>query len=567
MKPETIESLFAAVNAAALLLDQDGRFTLIGKAPEWLVRFCPDLAAPGKQIEPKNVFSFLENFLHEAQSIWRQDVAGCRKSGIWIEADEHGNDHLLEASAVNTGQNNFLIIAHDHFAFSEKQNLIQKGRQLALDRTALQRMQQELEKARDELEARVAARTLELEETNRRLGLELEERKRLEIERQEMILHLQQAQKMEAIGTLAGGIAHDFNNILSAVLGFTELSLSDTPRDTTLHNNLRQVLKAAHRARDLIRQILTFSRQSKPEIKPIQLNTIVYEALRLLRASMPAIIDIRQRIESDAYVLADPTQLHQVIMNLCTNAAQAMESNGGILDIKLSEYELTEADLVVFPDLNPGHFLDLLVKDTGKGMSSEVMSRIFDPFFTTKEKGRGTGMGLSVVHGIVKSCHGTILVSSKLGEGSVFRVLLPALREADALVRPQEPELARGSERILFVDDEQLQVELATQMLGRLGYQVTAMTDCVEALNRFAQTPKDFDLVITDMNMPKMTGKSMAMEMVRIKPGIPIILCSGYNEFAEIPDTGWKTIKACLMKPVAMGEMAETVRRILDNTT
>ncbi|MEJ2040963.1 MAG: histidine kinase dimerization/phospho-acceptor domain-containing protein, partial [Desulfosarcinaceae bacterium] len=337
MTADSIQALFNAVNAVGFTPAEDGNLTLIGEPPEWMTRLCPDLAGEPYLLSPAGAFTFLEGFIEEARGFWRSEKIGCRKSGLWIETDDDGQDHLLEASAVNTGEDKFLVIAHDQLAFAEKQNLIQKGREIALDRTLLQRMQAELECIRNQLESRVKLRTSELEEANRRLARELEQRKQLETERSKMIQHLQQSQKMEAIGTLAGGIAHDFNNILAAVLGFAELGLLETKPGTTLHNNLHHVLRAAHRARDLIRQILTFSRQSEPERKPIQLSAIAGETLKLLRASMSAMITIRQILKSDAFVLADPTQMHQVLLNLCTTAAHAIQTDVGLLEVVIDD--------------------------------------------------------------------------------------------------------------------------------------------------------------------------------------------------------------------------------------
>ena len=401
-----------------------------------------------------------------------------------------------------------------------------------------------------------------LEQSNAKLARELDQRKRLEQERAQMINQLQQAQKMEAIGTLAGGIAHDFNNILSAVLGFTELSLSEASVGTILHNNLQQVLQAALRAKDLIRQILTFSRQSKAEPKPVKFGPIIMEALKLLRATLAANINIQHDLHSEAYVMADSTQLHQVIINLCANAGHAMQNEGGVLEVILRDLHNHQP----MPDHqapDPGLYVELIVKDTGLGMTPEIIKRICDPFFTTKEIGQGTGMGLAVVHGIVKSCRGVLKVSSQPGKGSVFRILLPAIQQADIPKATIAAELAMGHEHILFVDDEPLQTELAVQMLGRLGYRVTATTDCMQALAYFSEAPEQFDLVITDMNMPKMTGKAMATQLLKIRPDIPIILCSGYSDLIDKPRTAEMGIREYLMKPIAMRDMADTIRRVL----
>lgn len=557
--------LCQALDIAAMRLNTDGTFVLLGRAPEWLARHCPD-AADGRpfRVTPDNTFSFLNTFLDEANTFWRQKEVGCIRSGLWIENEENGKEHLFEAIAVTTVNESFLLIAHDLSHFDEKRITIQKGRDIAIEKGALQRLQRELVTARNSLEERVRQRTRQLQEANVRLADELTMRKRLEQERAEIIWQLQQAQKMEAIGTLAGGIAHDFNNILAAILGFTELSLNEASENSVQRNNLKQVLHATHRARDLIRQILTFSRQSKPDPKPIQPKAVVQEALKLLRASLPAGIEIEHDIKSDALALADPTQLHQVVMNLCTNAAQAMLPEGGVLTVRLHDLRLLPTDLAVYPDLQAGMHIELTVKDRGHGMTDEILRRIFEPFFTTKELGKGTGMGLSVVHGIVKSCRGAIYVNTQPGVGTLFRVLLPIVEAVDFCEPKAALDIPCGDERILFIDDEPMQAELASQMLGRLGYKVAAITDCLEALERFAKAPDQFDLILSDMNMPKMNGRALTAKLRQIRPDVPIILCSGYSEILDKTKPADLHVQGYLTKPIAMREMAQAIRRVLD---
>ncbi len=374
---------------------------------------------------------------------------------------------------------------------------------------------------------------------------------------------LAQAQKMESIGTLAGGIAHDFNNILSAVIGYTELSLIDIPKGSALQNNLQQVLKAGGRAKDLVRQILTFSRQHENELVPVKVSLIVNEALKLLRASLPTTIKMRHHIKSYLAVLTDPTNIHQVLMNLCTNASFAMQEEGGVLEVSLSDVDLDADFAKQHPDVKPGKFIRLIVSDTGYGMSPEVSERIFDPFFTTKKMGQGTGMGLSVVHGIVKSHGGTIIVESSPGKGSAFSVFLPAIESEETDQADQAQLVITGNERILFVDDEDFQADIGKRMLERLGYRVTAKTNSVEALDLFRQTPDEFDLVITDMTMPNMTGDVLAKKLISIRPDIPIIVCTGYSARINpdiIKEIG---IKAMAMKPVVMKDIAQMIHRVL----
>jgi signal transduction histidine kinase len=555
---DSLVNFVRVLNIAAFVNGPKGQFSLLGQAPSWLAKICPHVVTHPGNLSPKNTFSFLDNFLHDAHRFWKQDQIGFIKSGVWIETDDEDNDHLLEATAMNTGQNKILLISRDNCMIDEKQSLIQKGRELALNQGSYQRL-------KDELEARVRLHTEELEKANACLAHELTQRKQLEQERTQMVLHLQQAQKMEAIGTLAGGIAHDFNNILSAVIGFSELSLSEIPIGSQLYTNLQQVLSAGQRAKGLIRQILTFSRQSKPEVQPVQVGLLAKEALKLLRASLPATIEIQLDIQSEGYVTADPTQLHQVIMNLCTNAGQAMQTDGGVLQLKLYDHDLIAEEIADHPDLQPGPYLELIVKDNGFGMPAEVQARIFEPFFTTKANDQGTGMGLSLVHDIVKGSGGTIQVTSRPKFGSTFRILLPAISPVAAKRKSIASDIPRGSERILFVDDEKAIAQLAVQGLGRFGYQVQAETDSGRALTMFVKAPDNYDLVITDMNMPKMNGRQLAMELMKIRPELPVILCSGYSEEMTEEIATELGIRGFLLKPVGMTELAKAVRAIFDS--
>ena len=374
---------------------------------------------------------------------------------------------------------------------------------------------------------------------------------------------LAQAQKMEAIGTLAGGIAHDFNNILSAIIGYTELSLIDIPKGSTLQNNLQQVLKAGGRAKELVRQILAFSRQRESERVPVKVSLIVNEALKLLRASLPTTIKIRHNLKSHLSVLTDPTNIHQVLMNLCTNASFAMQADGGVLEVSLNDVDLDADFARQHPDVKPGKYINLTVRDSGCGMAPEVTERVFDPFYTTKKTGEGTGMGLSVVHGIVKSHGGTIIVESSPEKGSAFDVFLPAI-ETEVTNQAEQAQLViTGSERILFVDDEDFQADIGKRMLERIGYRVTAKTSSVEAFELFRQSPDEFDLVITDMTMPNMTGDVLARKIIAIRPDIPIIVCTGYSERINSDIVKEIGIRELAMKPVVMKDIAQMVERIL----
>ncbi len=415
------------------------------------------------------------------------------------------------------------------------------------------------------------------------IGNDITERKQAEEERKKVQAQLQQAQKMEAIGTLAGGIAHDFNNILSLIIGYTELTLNDLPEGSPARDNMNELFKAGERARDLVKQILAFSRQTEQEQKPVQIHLIVKDALKLLRSSLPATIEIRQNITSTGMVLADPTQIHQVIMNLCTNAYHAMREKGGVLEVSLqnvsigdfkfrnSEFEDKEKQSAFrIPqseiNLDPGSYIKLTAKDTGEGMDKAVMERVFDPYFTTKEKTGGTGMGLAVVHGIVKSHGGAITVYSEPGKGSTFNVFLPRIKVPEGVAETEKMiHLPIGKERILLVDDEPFICEIGKGMLEHLGYQVTTRTSSIEALEAFRAQPEKFDLVITDMTMPKMTGDKLAKELMRIMPNLPIILCTGFSELIDGDKAKAIGIRAFVMKPIVQREMAEAVRKALDS--
>ncbi len=385
-------------------------------------------------------------------------------------------------------------------------------------------------------------------------------------ERKGLEQQLNQAQKMEAIGTLAGGISHDFNNILAVVIGYTELALLGMPENSPQRSDLKRVLKASNRAKQLVNQILLFSRRGECEKKPLLLAPIIKETLKFIRSSLPSTIEIRSTIaEETGAILADPIQMQQVLMNLCTNAAHAMHEKGGILEIDLMEVDLTADDIKRIPELTPGPHMKITVSDTGCGMESMTLEHIFDPFFTTKRAGEGTGLGLSVVHGIIKNSGGVIHVHSELNEGAVFHILLPKIQKSGVKDVPDMlKQLPRGTEQILLVDDEKTFVDVLERSLKYLGYKVVAQTNRVEALETFRAHPESFDLIITDQIMPDMKGADLATMIIAIKPHIPIIVCTGSSE--SIPDiqTEEKNVLEILMKPVILNKLAETVRRVLD---
>ncbi len=395
-------------------------------------------------------------------------------------------------------------------------------------------------------------------------GINITKLKKAEKEQIRLQDQLQESQKMEAIGTLAGGIAHDFNNILAAIFGFTEVALNNVEQKSLIQSSLQEVLTAGKRAKDLIQQILTFSRQTEQERIPVQIKHIIREALQLIRSSLPTTIEIHQDIKSDPLVMGDPTQIHQIIMNLCTNAGHAMQEKGGELNVELDDLELDSEFIGTHPDIKPGRYTRLTVSDTGHGISKKVLDRIFDPFFTTKEKGEGTGLGLSVIHGIVKNYGGAINVYSEPGKGSTFKVFLPVIeRKLEPETKIEQP-IPKGTERILFVDDEPPVTDMAKQLLEPLGYEVTKRTSSIEALELFKTRPEAFDIVITDMTMPKMTGDELSKEILAIRPDMPIILCTGFSERITKEKAKDYGISAFALKPLLVREMALTIHEVLD---
>jgi PAS domain S-box-containing protein len=394
---------------------------------------------------------------------------------------------------------------------------------------------------------------------------DISELKSAQDEREQLKTQLIQAQKMEAIGTLAGGIAHDFNNILGAIIGYAEMALYDTRQDSMEHYNIEQVLKAGHRAKNLVKQILAFSRKSEQNKQIVSLTPIIKEALDLLRASLPTTIEIRQHIEPNLdAIYADPTQIHQVMMNLCTNAGHAMADTAGILTVSLQNVDLTAKATAGYPDLSAGPYVKLSISDTGHGMDAPTMERIFDPYFTTKAQDRGTGMGLAVVHGIVKGHGGSIQVDSTPGQGSRFDILFPIMEKQTVTETEELKALPTGSECILLIDDEDSLIDLGKNMLIKLGYRVETWTRPVEALENFRADPHKYDLVISDMTMPNMTGDILATEMRQIRADIPIIICTGYSERINEQRAGELGLQGLIMKPFTIRRLAKTVREAID---
>jgi len=396
---------------------------------------------------------------------------------------------------------------------------------------------------------------------------DLTERKKAEEEKEKLENKLRQAHKMEAIGTLAGGIAHDFNNILAAILGYAEMARDDVSPKSTVAMDLDKVLEGGKRAKDLVQQILAFSRQNEMERIPLQPESVVKNAIKMLRPSLPTTIEINQDTTSaTGLILADPTQIHQILMNLCTNAFHAMEDTGGTLGILLKEVTLSIEDLVYEPSVEPGTFVQLSVNDSGPGIAPDIKKKIFDPYFTTKETGKGSGMGLAIVHGIVKSYGGYISLYSEPGEGTSFHVFIPVIEDELLPEIEDVKPTPVGRERILFIDDEEILAEMGKSMLERLGYHVTVRNSSIEALETFQNQPDLFDLVITDQTMPGMTGADIAGRMMQIKPDIPIILCTGYSTIISEEKAKSIGIKEFALKPLSKKDIAVLIRKVLDSS-
>jgi PAS domain S-box-containing protein len=392
-------------------------------------------------------------------------------------------------------------------------------------------------------------------------------RKKAEEEKAALEGQLLHAQKMESIGTLSGGIAHDFNNLLAIILGNAELAMEDVPEWHPAKDNINEIRTASLRARDVVRQLLSFGRKTDPKKRPVKLVQIIEDALKFLRFSIPTSIEIHQNIpnDTDNTILADSTQINQVMINLFTNAAHAMEDAGGVITIGIQNVYLDQVSAPFYPDLSLGNYVKLTVSDTGTGIDHEIKDRIFDPYFTTKEVGKGSGIGLSVVHGIVKSHNGAIYVDSKFGKGTTFSILFPATEEEAVIETEAIEKLSTGNERILFVDDEKSMAEIGRRRLERLGYQVEAKTNPIEALELFRADPDQFNLVITDMTMPHITGDKLVKEILKIRPDMPTILCTGFSEKIDEEKAKKIGVRQYIEKPFDRGKLSRLVRKVLDH--
>jgi len=460
--------------------------------------------------------------------------------------------------------NNFFFVSSALLCILAGYSIELNARQRFFSRHLLTLEKEKVSEINENLDSLVKKRTQELSTSNQRLHNEMKERLAAQEKRLELEQALNRGQRLESIGTLAGGIAHDFNNILAAIIGYTELIKEDAQSlDSDIGHHASQVLKASLRARELTGQILTFSRQSEQPMAPLEIAPVVEEALKLIRASIPSTIEIKPKISSKAWVISDPTQIHRIIINLCTNAVQAMPRGTGTIEICLED---------ITPDQEKGRpaaQVQLQVKDSGQGMTKEIMAKIFDPFFTTRAVHQGTGMGLSVVHGIVKKCRGRVLVDSEPEKGSTFTILLPSTREPKKMEPPRplkqeaKPPPQGQGEHILVLDDEPVLVRLMKTILPGFGYQVTGFTDAHEALAYVKAEGKRLNLVITDFSMPKMNGLEFAREIKTLNPQLPVVLCTGYSEYLTREKMDEAGIRQLLMKPVTRQTLKETVTGLL----
>nr|WP_320013007.1 PAS domain-containing protein [uncultured Desulfobulbus sp.] len=394
---------------------------------------------------------------------------------------------------------------------------------------------------------------------------DITEFKEAQQEKELLSAQLLQAQKMEAIGTLAGGIAHDFNNILGAIIGYAEMALDVSPTNSEVARDIEKILVAGQRAADLVKQILAFSRQAKVDQQILAPVSMVKETIKLLRSALPSTIEIKQRLNpATDNIQADPTQIHQVVMNLCTNAFHAMENTGGVLEITLDNSTFLQEDLARNPGVKAGSFIHLVISDSGPGIPQEVIGRIFEPYFTTKGVGKGTGLGLSLVHGIVTSLGGVVTFDSSPEAGTAFHVYIPSTRAEESTSPGADDAKLVGSEHILLVDDEEILAEMGKAMLERLGYQITTCCSSQEALEIFQKEPDRFDAVVTDQTMPGMTGMELARKILQFRPGIPIILCTGFSSSVNEERALENGIHSFILKPVRKGDLATALRRAFD---
>lgn len=426
-----------------------------------------------------------------------------------------------------------------------------------------------LKKAKQELEARVKERTKKLEAANLQLKLEIEDRKQRELEKINLEDQLRRAQKMEALGTLSSGIAHDFNNILTSIIAYTQLlEMHQFPEGDYVKNSLHQILQSAFQARDLVKHIMLFNHKARQINEPVMLDLVVQEVIKMIRASIPSTIKIREQINcEDCIVFADPVQMRQVLMNLCTNAAHAMHTNGGLLEITLDKVNLSKKQCRSMDDIIPGKYVEMMITDTGYGITPENIPKIFDPYFTTKKPGEGTGLGLSVTLGIIKKHYGSITVKSRVDQGTCFKVLIPCFLKQDVRIKEKKPlSIPQGNAVVLFVDDEEAIAMGVQMLLVHLGYDIIIKTSGQQALADFSKTPEQFDVVITDLTMPEMTGDVLALEIKRIRPDIPVILCTGLLEETSEAALSKYQVDAFIQKPYDKEILLESIQKVIGRT-
>ncbi len=476
-------------------------------------------------------------------------------SAIWIS-------HTPVDILVN---NNFFFISANIIGMFISYFLELSARKEFYMRILLEQEKENVKAANDALEKRVLERTRQLSNANLDLKKEIEIRKKFERERADLEKQLFQLQKMKTIGTLAGGIAHDFNNILTPILGYTDMALEELPVESNLRFDLEQINNAAVRGKDLVQQILTFSREVDFNKKPVQIQPIVAEVLNLLKSTSPPSVKIKQKLDPGiGTVLADPTHIHQIVMNLCTNANQAMLESGGILDVRLEAIKLTHRSDSRLSNLKKGDYIRLQISDTGHGMDMETKERIFEPFFTRKEVGSGSGLGLSVVHGIINNYGGAILVDSSPGKGTTFSIYLPKHGTDPESLDKLDKKTVKGDEYILFVDDEPEITFLGKKMLENLGYRVSIQSDSVSALEEFKNNPQNYSLLVTDQNMPNITGTELASKMRKIRPELKVIIITGYAEHLSEDMIMKHGISEVILKPMILSDFSKTIRRVLD---
>jgi len=480
---------------------------------------------------------------------------------------------LYEISAVWLSQTPVTILVNNNYFFISA-NLIGMLISYSLELSArkefymrilLEQEKENVKTANNALEKRVQERTLQLSNTNIDLKKEIEIRQKFERERVELEKKLFQLQKMETIGTLAGGIAHDFNNILTPILGYTDMAREELPEESNLRFDIEQINNAALRGKDLVQQILTFSREVDFEKKPIHLQPIIAEVLNLLKASFPPGVEIKQHMDQNiGTVLADPTHIHQIVMNLCTNANHAMLKNGGILDVRLDAVTVSQKSAEKIPNLKSGNYIRLTIADTGYGMDLKTKERIFEPFFTRKEVGSGSGLGLSVVHGIINNYGGAIDVDSTPGKGSAFKIYLPkyGTDTPDYYKATKKP--VKGVEHILFVDDEPEITFMGKKMLENLGYTVSIQNDSLSALDEVKKNPDKYSLLVTDQSMPGITGTELATLMKEINPGLKIIIITGFADNLSEETLTQNGISEVILKPMRLDDFSKIIRKVLD---